>query len=139
MKKSPKQKAKEKAWKQFSKYIRRRNADKDGYANCVTCGAKKHWKELQAGHFLDGRNNSTLFEETNCHQQCFQCNIYGGHRGIDVKAKYREYMEYKYGKEEIERLVILKPQSSKYTLEEYLDLAEHYADKNVTLDILGIG
>lgn len=39
---------KSKLWKIISEYIRRKYADSEEIASCVTCGDSKHWKELQA-------------------------------------------------------------------------------------------
>lgn len=44
-------KLKKKLWTLFSEYIRRLYSH-DDICECVTCGVKKHWKELQAGHFI---------------------------------------------------------------------------------------
>jgi len=73
-KKSKKQKLKEDAWSLFSLYIRLKYADRNGYVTCVTCGTTKHYKEMQAGHFIDSRNNSVLFNEMLVHPQCYSCN-----------------------------------------------------------------
>ena len=54
-------KLKKKLWTLFSKYIRLRDSDYRGICSCCTCGIKKHYKEMQAGHFLPGRRNSILF------------------------------------------------------------------------------
>lgn len=45
-------------------------ADKNGMVKCTTCDAVKHYKSMQAGHFLAGRGNSILFENNNVHPQC---------------------------------------------------------------------
>ena len=66
--------AKKKAWAVFSKYIRLKNADSFGMVKCVTCKTVKHWKEVHAGHFIDGRNNSVLYDERLVFVQCFHCN-----------------------------------------------------------------
>ena len=67
---------KKETWKLFSLYIRLKYADDNGYVSCCTCGIKKHYKEMQAGHFIAGRNNSILFEEKCVHPQCGRCNVY---------------------------------------------------------------
>jgi len=73
-KESTHKKLKKKAWKYFSLYIRLKGADKDGNCQCVTCGVTKHFKELHAGHFIDGRGNAVLFDERLVQVQCFRCN-----------------------------------------------------------------
>ena len=61
--------------KVFSEYIRRRYA-KNGIAECVTCGKKDHWKNLQAGHFMSRKHYATRWDEENVQVQCKYCNTY---------------------------------------------------------------
>lgn len=135
MKKSDKTKLKEKAWSLCSQYNRRKFANENGYVRCCTCGIMKHWKQMQAGHWLDGRNLSILFEDNGINPQCYQCNCLGGHRGLDVKKEYREFMLNTYGEEEMERIVALKSQTKKMTINEYQELIDKYTDMLVGLDM----
>jgi hypothetical protein len=124
-KKSEHTKLKEKAWANFSKYIRLKNADKDGNCRCVTCGVTKHWKEIHSGHFIDGRSYAVLFDERLVHPQCFHCN--GKHWGClsGNKVRYTLFMLSKgYTKEEIEGFDNLKHTTvpmKDYQLQEILD------------------
>jgi len=61
--------------KVFSEYIRKRYA-KNGIAECVTCGKKDHWKNLQAGHFMSRKHYATRWDEENVEVQCMACNVY---------------------------------------------------------------
>jgi len=61
--------------KVFSEYIRRRYA-KNGIAECVTCGKKDHWKNLQAGHFMSRKHYATRWDDENVEVQCMACNVY---------------------------------------------------------------
>lgn len=61
--------------KVFSEYIRRRYT-KNGIAECVTCGKKDHWKNLQAGHFMSRKHYATRWDEENVEVQCMACNVY---------------------------------------------------------------
>jgi 5-methylcytosine-specific restriction endonuclease McrA len=61
--------------KVFSEYIRRRYA-KNNISECVTCGKKDHWKNLQAGHFMSRKHYSTRWDEENVEVQCMACNVY---------------------------------------------------------------
>ena len=117
MKKSKKQRLKLKAWNLFSKWIRLRDANKDGYVNCVTCSKLAHWHGdgMQAGHFIAGRTLSLLFDERNCHTQCYGCNV--GRNGSYVE--YFIYMENRYGRKVIDELRKLKYQSRKYGIGDY--------------------
>ena len=63
------------AW--FSRYIRLKYS-KAGYARCFTCGTRKHWKQLQAGHFQSRAKYSTRWDEDNVRPQCPKCNIQNG-------------------------------------------------------------
>ena len=69
----------------FSQYIRLRNANAQGIAECYTCGKKDHWKKLQCGHFQSRKHYGTRFgtldnddkiTELNCQVQCVSCNLY---------------------------------------------------------------
>jgi hypothetical protein len=120
--KSKKQKLKDKAWKLFSEWIRRRDADLDGYVSCVTCKKRAQWKGdgMQAGHFISGRTLSLLFDHRNCHTQCYGCNV--GRNGSYVE--YFIYMEERYGRKVIDELRRLKYQSKKYGIGDYERLIE---------------
>lgn len=77
-KKSEKGKYKKKAWSVFSRYIRMKAQDADGYVKCYTCQTKKPWKDMDAGHGIGGRSNAVLFDERLVKPQCKGCNIFGG-------------------------------------------------------------
>lgn len=59
-----------------SEYVRRSNADKNGYAYCYTCGAKYFWKDLDCGHYRSRRFIQTRFDLLNLRVQCKLCNRY---------------------------------------------------------------
>lgn len=130
--KTPIKRAKEKAWKAFSEWIRRKDAVND-YNRCVTCGDVKHWKELQAGHFVDGRNNSVLFNEDLVFPQCYHCNV--GLRGN--KLQYVLYMKRRFGltDEDIERMDGLRFEVKKMRIGDYAEIEDQYRDKLAGLDI----
>jgi hypothetical protein len=73
-------KLKKDAWDMFSKYIRTRDCLEDGgtteHGMCFTCGKVYPFKQLQAGHFVDGRTKPVLFNEDIVHSQCMQCNVF---------------------------------------------------------------
>lgn len=60
-----------KAWKLMSEVIRRTGANLDGYNECYTCGAVKHYTEMNAGHYKHDRLD---FDFRNIHCQCVKCN-----------------------------------------------------------------
>lgn len=59
----------------FSLFIRLKFADKNGNVRCFTCGAFKHYKEIQNGHYVTRGKYSTRWDEDNCRPQCYGCNI----------------------------------------------------------------
>jgi hypothetical protein len=59
-----------------SKFIRLKEADKDGFNFCFTSGVKKHWKELQAGHFISRQHLMTRWDENNLRPQTAYDNCY---------------------------------------------------------------
>lgn len=78
MKKPTLRSLKNKCWRLFSEYIRRKDADAGGTESCYTCGGLAHWKELHAGHAIPGRHNAVLFDEDIVKPQCPVCNVWKG-------------------------------------------------------------
>lgn len=117
--KTPKAKAKQAAWAAFSLFIRTRDP------KCVTCGAETK----QAGHFIDGRRNAVLFSEMGVHGQCAMCNVYLHGN----KIKYWLFMEEKYGRKVIDKLILESTQTVQYKTHDYLEIAELYKAKCATL------
>lgn len=117
---------KKKAWKVFSEYIRLRHGSMfssgDVFCICYTCGAQKHWKEMQAGHGIGGRNNAVLFLEEVVKPQCVGCNVFGrGKYPIFTSRLIKEL-----GMEEYDRILTLSQQTVKYTAMDYKAIAERY-------------
>lgn len=118
---------KNRAWTQFSIFIRTRNADPDGFVICVTCGVRKHWQDgMQAGHFIAGRLNSNLFDERGCHEQCSTCNVIRAGNG----PKYYQFMARTYGEEVINDLLRQNDQTKKWVPMELDSIYEKYRALN---------
>ena len=100
----------EEAAKLMQLYVRIKSADEFGISQCVTCGVKKHYKELQGGHFIGRKWLATKLMEENINPQCPCCN--GPLRGNMIA--YTLYMQDMYGREFVEELQRLKHQSKKY-------------------------
>ena len=115
-------KAKAKAWKWFSEWIRLRDSDAYGRAQCITCQRSDHWRTMDAGHYITRAKESTLFDERNVSCQCKGCNRFQGGKfyehGIAVDRKFgpgtRAALEQKAG------------QVTKRTVNDYLFLADTY-------------
>ena len=109
----------------FSKYIRLRDADSSGYVRCITCGTRKYWKEVDAGHFQTRAKYSTRWDERNVNAQCKGCNmVNGGQQYVHGLA-----IDKKFGEGTADELVILSNQIVKLSTREILDLAEEYKNK----------
>ena len=110
------------AWNAFSKYIRLKNADKNGNVRCITCNKLMHWKESQSGHFVDGRTNSVLFNEELVYPQCYRCNVllHGN------KVMFTLFMLKKYSKKQIEQFERLKNVTLQRKNIEYYDIRDKY-------------
>ena len=125
MKKPSIKSLKNKAWKIFSEWIRRKDADEGGTTRCVTCGKAVYWKECDAGHFVPGRSNSVLFVEDIVHPQCKVCNIW-------MRGNYQNYTLYmldKYGRQKVDEFLQLKYQVKKYNVSELEEMIGHYKKK----------
>jgi len=119
---------KKKAWDEFSKYIRLRDAKGSESAICCTCGKTYNAFGLgcmQAGHYVPGRRNAYLFEEHNCHAQCYVCNTTFKGRPIE----YREFMDRTYGKKDRKRIEALRFVTIKYSPAELEAIRDKYKAK----------
>lgn len=120
---------KNKAWQQFSLFIRTRDSIKTTgdihMCLCVTCErpySRLGFGGIQAGHFIAGRGNAILFNEEATNGQCYGCNV--GRGGAHVE--YFVYMEKTYGREFIDELRLLRNTTVKYTAQDYDDIATKY-------------
>lgn len=117
-------------WKQFSLYIRRREADSDGFTKCFTCGARKHYTELDAGHYIPksvgGAN--LYFNEKNVQPQCTYCNRYM-HGNL---TQYALRLQEKYGQPILVWLESYRKNACKFDARELTLLINHYKKLNAT-------
>lgn len=114
---------KKKFWSTFSRFIRLRDK-----GTCFTCGSKKPWKQMQAGHMIPRASGglSLYFHEKNVHCQCYRCNINLGGNG----AVYADKFIKKYGQSEFDKIIELKNQGyTKYTIDDYKALDDEYQKK----------
>ena len=120
---------KNKLWKIVSEYIRRRDADENGYVDCCTCGKTYHWTKIQAGHFIAAaQGNATRWDERNIHSQCMRCNLNLGGNG----AEYYPFMVNKYGEDFVNEL--RSRPMVKLSDSDYLKLIEEYSEKLARLN-----
>lgn len=106
-------------WKLMSEYIRTKDADEFGYNTCYTCGARKHWKELQCGHY---KHDKLDFDERNLKPQCYRDNNFLSGR-LDV---YTVNLIRDYGMDWLNKLSEDAQKASKgkdsYSIEEMLEI-----------------
>ena len=122
-----------KAWDEFSKYIRLRDAIETTKTKewiiCCTCG--KQYPAFgrgcaQAGHYVPGRTHILLFEEHGVHGQCYNCN----HTLKGNPMNYRDFMLDKYDLEETERIEQCRfNRTFKYRDFELKELRDKYKQK----------
>jgi len=98
-----KDKSEKNLWDIFSKFIRARDANWQGYCQCISCSTVKKWNQgIDAGHFIPVGSDSALkYNEMNVNAQCsYACNrMKSGNL-----AEYRLRLISKYGKEAVEKL-----------------------------------
>lgn len=122
-------KAKAKAWKDFSNYIRLRDAlkttgDPDRFV-CFTCSKVTLVKDGDAGHAIPGRTAGILFDEEIVRAQCRECNrVFGGEQ-----EKFTRRLINEKGKEWFNNKLQEKKSVVKYTTNELLQIAEYYKTK----------
>lgn len=123
-----KETCKHRAWDAFSKYIRLRDADENGMVKCISCDDVKHWKEMQAGHFVAASVSLALrFDERNVNTQCPKCNCWDD-RSIH---RYTIAMRKKYGPDIVEELDEIRRNGQGFKIYEtgYRELLEKYQQK----------
>lgn len=106
----------------FHKWIRERDRVGD-YFVCISCGAEKHVREMQAGHYINAGNNGVIrFHEHNIHAQCRECNEFkhGNEEG------YRIGLIAKIGLENVEALEAMAKKPHKWDREELAGIIERY-------------
>lgn len=96
-------------------------AGENGYVKCVTCGVVKHYKEMDAGHFISRARTATKITEKNIHPQCKRCN---GFLSGNMIA-YTTFMIDKYGREFVDDLIVKSKQVMKYTDLELEEITEY--------------
>jgi len=124
-------KLKKELWRLTSAYVRRSASDHEGYCSCVTCGIRKHYKQLQAGHFIPKALGTAIyFDLRNIHPQCYRCNINLGSNG----PEYFRYMQERYGDETIDELRTLSRTMLKLYTADYEEMIEEMKIKIKKLD-----
>lgn len=117
--------------KVYSRYIRIKEADRHGYCICVTCGVRKHWTEMDAGHYVNRDRKATRYDDMNVHPQCVSCNRFKSGRG----SAYAAHLVKRYGEG-----VILKLDTKSRKVKQYKlgDLKEMVKEWRAEIDKMAI-
>lgn len=115
-------KAKARAWKAFSIWVRTSYSLDGEVVACYTCDKTKPIKEMSAGHGIGGRNNSILFDRRIVRPQCAGCNIWGRGQYQIFTRKLIDTL----GLEIYDEIVSQSRIPVKYTVSDYLEIEEKY-------------
>tara|TARA_R110001592_G_scaffold742_2_gene3998 strand:+ start:697 stop:1101 length:405 start_codon:yes stop_codon:yes gene_type:complete len=117
---------------EFSRYIRLKYADHNGYVKCYTCDRVKHYKDsMQCGHFLSRRFYATRWSEDNCRPQCYGCNCHAQGR----QYEYALNLNKEYGYNIAEELLQISREMVKISTPELLEKIEYYKVLNSEFNI----
>lgn len=106
----------------FSEYIRRRDSDSNGIGICVSCGKHLHWQHADCGHYINRKHLSLRFNEINCNLQCRACNRFDEGN----LPAYGIALQRKYGSDIINKLLVMKSNTIKFTQFEIDQLTKYY-------------
>jgi len=106
----------------FSKYIRLKFADSNGFNKCYTCDVFKHYKEMQNGHYISRQYLATRFDENNCRPQCVGCNLYGSGKPLD----FEENLKKELGSDFVEAMKLKRHLTTKLDSSWYKEKIAHY-------------
>ena len=133
MAKSTAKSYKKTVWASFSRYIKARDADNNGWVKCCTCLKRLRYDdpELNAGHFIAGHNNTTYFNEKIVHGQCVDCNL----GGQGMQYEYGKFMMDKYGYDQgtLDEMQTWRHKTKKVTLQELKELKEYFDEECIRI------
>ena len=103
----------------FSLWIRKRDADENGFGKCISCG---EWRPLQCGHFQKRGHLALRWHPLGAAGQCVRCNHYlGGNEAAFALELIRRH-----GEGAVNSLMALKHQTVKFTRADLEALIQKY-------------
>lgn len=113
---------KKELWKIFSQYIRLRDK-----GCCFTCGKKREWKMMHAGHYIPKSicGEILYFSEKNVNCQCAGCNTFKHGNLIYYALQLRQ----KYGDNILEELQEIKKEGKILSSLDFLKMIKEYTIK----------
>lgn len=115
--------------KEFSLYIRLRDAMPNGYFRCISCGQIKSFEQADCGHFHSRRHLATRFDEDNAHAECRACNRFSA----DHLIGYERNLIAKIGQQRFDLLKVKAASICKMSDFEYKELIKYYKALNAKL------
>lgn len=113
-------------WKSCSAYVKVRDCDEDGLVKCCTCRTilSIYDSNCHAGHFVNSRCNSVLFDDAIIHPQCDKCNMFNHGQ----QARYGFFLKKKYGYDDLilEELLLQKNKIKKFTMTELKEIKANF-------------
>ena len=109
----------------LQRLVRLKAADSEGLCECVTCGKRLPWDEMQGGHFISRAYIIHKLLEENIHPQCRRCN--GPLKGHEIP--YTLYMIDMYGREFVDHLNETKGDGKKYKRAEIEAIASSFKSR----------
>jgi len=106
----------------YSRWLRITHADSKGYETCYTCGVRKFWGELQAGHYIRRSHNTLRYDPRNVKPQCVSCNLFKN----GAPDEFALHLIKDYGATILEDLNNEKYLMKRWTIEEFQDLIDYY-------------
>jgi len=109
--------------KEFSKYIRYRDAMDNGCFKCISCGRILPFSQADCGHYINRQHMATRFSEMNCNAQCRKCNRFqeGNMQG------YRRGLIAKFGENKVKVLESKQHETMKISESEYKIMIKFYS------------
>lgn len=106
----------------FSTFIRKKYADHFGMVGCYTCHVKKHYKDMQNGHYISRGHMTTRWDEENCRVQCVGCNVF--RNGNYTEYSYRLLKEI--GAKGLDKLMAKKKEIKQWSIKEIQEKIAYY-------------
>lgn len=109
----------------FSKFIRLRDTNDEGYGKCISSGKFVHYNDADAGHFMSREHMATRWNEKNVHLQSRGDNRFKQGKQFSQALN----IDRKYGSGTCEILMVESKRLSKITDFEIEALIKHYRDR----------
>tara|TARA_R110000822_G_scaffold308988_3_gene437675 strand:+ start:4319 stop:4672 length:354 start_codon:yes stop_codon:yes gene_type:complete len=97
-------------------------ADDNGIAQCVTCGKRDHYKNMQGGHFIPRSHTKWSLEQINVWTQCPYCNLWGMKSGGTAAQAYTIFMIDMFGKDFVDEMIRTKSHPVKRYKQDYEEI-----------------